>query len=135
MNRPIRRSPGPPQRGGTPVARRPSNKPPCPTHSVEMAYDPARMVWGCTVPTCKMIALPKDDIDAGKGKPRIGEGKLEIVRQHDGRRDRWLLRAPDNNVLLDITEYMTRVETDDSAFRGSPVIEVTLRLTNITEIR
>lgn len=132
-----RRTPGPPQRGGTPVARRGSvSKPVCPTHGSEMAYDPSRMVWACQDRSCKMIALPKEDVDQGKGKPRIGEGILEIVRQTspDQRTpDRYLLRAPDNNVLLDITPYVSRIESIND-IRGSTSIVVTLRINNITEL-
>lgn len=128
-----RRTPGPPQRGGSPIRRGGSHKPVCPTHTLDMAYDPDRMVWGCTVDLCKMIALPKEDVDQGKGKPRIGTGILELVHQKTAKGDRWYLRAPDNNILIDITANLRRADHERDG-RGGTTVEVTLKINNITEI-
>lgn len=73
-----------------------------------MRYVPEDMRWVCDIEYCKQVAFPP--MVAEKGKPIIGKGEVELVRTKDPDGDkngRYLLRAIDNNVIIDITEVIS----------------------------
>lgn len=124
-----RRVNGPPQRNVAPSTTRSGpTKPGCPVHGGEMAFNPSVMAWTCVVDPCSMVAYPREDFDAGKGKPHVGEGILEIVKHGP----RWYLRAPDNNVMIDVTDYLNRAS--DGTDKAGAFYDVSLRLRNITVV-
>jgi hypothetical protein len=116
-----RRTPGPPKKVAEVVTRTDKpRKPGCPKHLCEMAFDLETMVWKCPEAGCTMVAYPKEDIEAGKSKPRIGRGLIELVKM-DGH---WFLRAPDNNVLIEVTSVRRRVSGTEVILQVNSVLEL-----------
>lgn len=87
-------------------------KPKCPVHKQEMTYAPHEGLWQCVEATCKKVAIPKDEATTGS-RPVIGRGSLECftVIDKDGQK-RTCLRAIGNNVVIDITDYVSRASID-----------------------
>lgn len=93
--------------------RKKAEKPRCPIHGVEMAYEVDHMRWACTFDDCRQVAFPVEQIE--QGKPVIGRGDVEVVRVDDPdgmKSGRILLRAIDNNVIIDVTEIMADFTRD-----------------------
>lgn len=99
-------------------------------HGEPMAFDSGTMVWRCQATACNMVAMPKQDIESGKGKPIVGQGDLELVRVQGKKKEAYLLRAGDNNVMLDITPYITRMEV---AGTSGPQ-RITLLFANVVDL-
>ncbi len=122
---PLKRKSGPPAS----VLRTPSMKPGCVIHEVTMNFDSSLLVWACPMSDCAQIALPRQDIEDGKGKPTVGKGQLDIlVMNPDSRSPRYFIRAQENNVLLDVTDYVMRSMDDSDG------IEFFMHFTNYTEV-
>ncbi len=71
-----------------------------------MVFDAPTLVWRCPEQDCAQIALPRHEVEEGKGKPVVGEGSIELVRVKTRRGPHYLLRATENNVVIDITKHM-----------------------------
>jgi hypothetical protein len=87
--------------------RKPQGIPLCPIHSMEMEYVTESMHWACPDKACAQIAFPREEIE--EGKPVVGRGIVELVMIDDpdgNRLGRYILRTIDNNVMVDITDYI-----------------------------
>lgn len=90
-----------------PVTVKKKRGPRCPVHDVPMAYDAENVRWKCTDLKCRQIAWPENDAD--NGRPVVGRGDLEVVLIDDpegGKEGRVLIRAMQNNVMVDITDCL-----------------------------
>jgi hypothetical protein len=131
------------------VIKKPKATPQCPIHAVSMMFSPERGIWKCVIKGCKQAAFPPNVVE--KGKPILGEGQIELVlvKDPDGnKRPRTLLRTVEQNIMIDITDYVTEVniEREDSiplAQAGSSVVvqpgvqyvDINIRLFHITDTR
>lgn len=72
----------------------------------EMVFDPEDGVWKCPEPGCKTIARPKSDSPVGQ--VQLGKGRLDlrVLFVEPGKKPSVLL-VSDNNIALDITDYIT----------------------------
>lgn len=96
------------------------DKPHCVQHKTEMRFEPGRMLWECTARGCPITAFPNRDTD---GKPIVGVGDLELLIVHDdgGHPHMWLIKAVDNNVLIDVTAVFSSL-TDGFTMLGIPTV-------------
>jgi hypothetical protein len=101
---------------------KPTRSPQCPLHQVPMSYNAENIRWECKVKTCKQISFP--EVGAKRGQPIIGKGGLEVTRIHLGDGHHVFLRASDNNVMLDVTDFLEAVEQQNK--NGQHVIRLTL---------
>lgn len=95
-----------------PAKRVQPRKPKCPVHTViDMKFNAVRGVWQCSQDGCKMIARPSNESDTDQ--ITLGKGQLHVRVFIDPKNVESTLPTvvlmSDNNVALDITEYVQRV--------------------------
>lgn len=119
---------------------KPMRVPACPEHSEGMDYNPETMTWNCPVAWCTESVRPV--IEKGSEFVILGEGQLELFIAENipvvGQRvepTQYYLRAPDNNVMIEITPYvaLANIETNSRVHGPGTTAEVTIVLQKITK--
>lgn len=99
--------------------------PKCVLHGVRMRYVPEEVVWKCPEDGCTQVAFPKQEITSGR--PIVGRGALELVHIPDPEGSKhgvWMLRAMDNNVMINITDELV----------AEIGMDITIRVYNISQL-
>lgn len=115
--------------------RKPQGRPMCPMHSTPMEYDASVLLWLCVFDGCRQVAFPADE--AQKGRPHVGRGTLELVLTKDpegDKRGRILLRAVENNTMIDVTDVLASMNTN-LAMDGSLQARLELVIFHIVDTR
>jgi hypothetical protein len=85
-----------------------------------MIYQPEHMYWTCPDRQCAQVAFQREDIE--EGKPILGRGILELVMIDDpsgSKLGRFILRTIDNNVMIDVTDYLAVVPVEPKTKAGA----------------
>lgn len=109
--------------------------PECPMHKAKMVFDADENIWNCPEDGCEIIFRPKQE-ERPLGSVVVGKGatSMKVIRTSGGNGALTkILLVSDDNVAIDISNYVTHFQLDNSVPMAPPTIELTIRGMNIVE--